>query len=245
MTDLARIQPPAMGIAKFDTANPIGAMLHAVTEKGITAESVAAVEKLCDLYLKMEQEGAKKQFAAAFRAAQADIPKIVAMRIIPKKDGSYRSSFANFEDLMDAIQPPLDAHGLSISFDSEQTQTGVLAICIVTHIAGHSERRRFHARTSVPPETTPGQADIATLSLAKRAVLCATFNIPITHDRDARLDGDYITKEQAAALQARVEATGSDTARFLKVAGATEFGKIRAGKYAMLDNVLMRKERAL
>ncbi len=228
--------------------NPILPMIQAMVERGITAESAAAMEKMTDLFLKMEAVNARKAFVEAFRALQADIPSIQAQRIIPNNDGTARSRFAALEDIMGALSPHLNKHGFTVNFDSKHEDANgksrVVAICVVTHVCGHSESREFACRTSPPPKSSEAQADGATFTYAKRMALCAMFNLTIDKDSDARAVGDLISLDMAADLDRRLTALGADVGAFLRIAGAEALVDIRENDYPALDRMLTARERA-
>lgn len=244
MTDIMRQDQQSTEVMQRPTA---ASMVQAIISSGITAENAAAMKDVVELYKVMEAMESKKTFAQAFSALQDELPSINATRAIPKKDGTIRSTFAPIEEIQQKLKPYLSKHGFYVSFDTEPSDKGVCAICILSHTSGHSESRRFSVRTSAPPETSAGQADAATLTIAKRYALCNMFNIAVTHDDDARLEGDYISEEQAAALERRARAlpsSGRDrVADFLKAARAIEFKKIRSGMYAQMEDALTRAEK--
>ncbi len=242
-TDLITAPDVDRTMVRLDTENPITRMLEGMMATGATPE---AIEKMTDLYIKMEAVVAKKQFAAAFAALQKSLPTIAAMRIIPNNDGTTRSTFAAFEDIMGKIQPHLAEHGFSVSFDTEYdvAEGGrITAICILTHTSGHSETRRFAVRTSGPPKSSAAQADGATVTYAKRYALCNMFNLSIAHDNDARAEGDFISQAQADELRARLKAVGKPEGPFLAVACTESFEKITDDKYEVLDMMLKAAER--
>jgi hypothetical protein len=101
MTQIMRQEAEPLAIH----ANPIQAMLSAVIEKGITAENAAAVEKITDLFLKVEASNAKKAFALAKSELQAELPVVIANKTVPNNDGTTRYVYAPFEDIMRQIKP--------------------------------------------------------------------------------------------------------------------------------------------
>lgn len=246
MSDLVQVERPELAVS---ATNPIAAMLQAVTQHGLTAESAAAMEKLTDLYLKMEAVNAKKSFAAAKAALQAELPAVAATRTIPGNDGVIRSTFAAYEDIKSVVRPFLTKHGFSISFtmrcETINSKDRIAAVCTLMHRDGHSESNEFSVRVSPPPKSSEAQADGATRSYARRGALCDCLDISIDHDEDARLEGDYITAAQAADLKRRVEETKSDAKKFLAYALADSFEKIRVGKLPQLDNTLSVREEAI
>lgn len=224
-------------------AHSAASMVQAIMASGITAENAAAMKDVVELYRVMRADEAKASFGQAFARLQGEIPRIAAIRVIPNNDGTARSTFAALEDIQDAIAPFLERNGFSISFDSTTDDKFVMAKCILTHDSGHSETRSCAVHISAPPKSSPAQADGATLTYAKRQALCNMFNIQINKDTDARIEGDFISEDQAASLERRLAATGRDRVRFLKLAHADDFRKIRTGRYAMLDGALLNAEK--
>lgn len=240
-------QLPIIDRVELTTTNPVKPMLDAIIAGGITPESAAALERVTDLYLKMEAESAKKSFAAAKSAMQSELPRVVAQRSIPSRDGTVRSTFAAYEDVMEVVSPYLAKYGFSVSFtvriDDGAKASRICAVCRLSHAGGHSETNEFAVRVGGgPPGCSEAQADGSARSYARRGALCDALNIVVDHDNDARAEGDYITSAQAASLEGRVKATGSDETKFLRLAGAGEYASIRATRYQMLDDMLRRKE---
>lgn len=225
--------------------NPIGQMLQAITSTGITPENAAALEKLTDLYLRVEGVNARKAFIEAKAALQSDLPPIQATKAVPNNDGSVRYKFAPYEEIMRAVGPSLVRHGFSISFSQEIGEGRIVAVCTLSHVGGHSESNSFAVRAGKgPPGSSEAQADGSASSYAKRFALCNCLNITIGLDDDARLQGDVITPGQAADLERRLNAVGGNVAGFLKLADAPSFGEIRANKYDILCRALAAKEQS-
>lgn len=226
---------------ELSAPNPIAAMLQSHIEKGGTVESAGALAKL---YMEMEEFTAKKEFARAFAELQEAIPPVIANG----RNEHLGTAYAQLEDMQDAINPLAKAHGLSITFDSRYLPNGMLEVdCIATHkYSGHSEKRSATVRVGGSPNkaVTITQTDVGALKTAKRCALANMFNLKIEYDNEARLLGEFITPEQASALEARVAATGRDRGRFLKLAAAEDFAQIRTGKHAMLDSFLTKAERS-
>lgn len=232
-------------LATYNGGNPIGAMLNAVVEKGVTAENVAAMKELVGLYERMEDRGAKQAFTAAMTAMQAELPKVTAKSIIPNSDGGIRSTFANYETIMAAIGPCLTKHGFSVGFTIKYDDKRLIAVCRMKHSAGHEETNEFGVRIgSGPPKASEAQADGAARSYARRGALCDALNIVVDHDDDARAFGAQITPEQAKYLRDRAVACGADEKRLLGFACADTYEEIRATKFAAVDDFLRKKAAA-
>jgi hypothetical protein len=234
------------------TGPSVGQMLQAVIERGVTAENVAAMDKLVGLYERMQDKDAEKQFAAAFVALQSEMPAIRAIRAVPDKQGGVKYRYAPYEDIMEQVRPLVLKHGFSITFTTEYGENRVIQHCTLQHVGGHKRTNSFAARIgSGPPNASQAQADGAASTYAKRFALCDALNIVTESDTDARAEGDTISAEQADELFRRVHETNSNEAAFLKFCGVTPSGeritmedyrKIRSAKYDAADEMLARKE---
>jgi hypothetical protein len=222
----------------------VALMLQAVIDKGVTSDNVVALEKLCELYERMQARDAERQFNEAFVELMKEIPKIRATKAVPNNDGTARYYFAPLEEIDAQLRPMALKHGFTYSFSEGQSQPNeVTKVCTVCHSAGHKRSNGFSVTKSAPPKATATQADGSTHSYAKRGALCDAFGI-IVHgmDDDARLKGRLITAEQAEELKARVRACGANEVAFLKYAGATDYDGIPESRYEALDAMLRRKE---
>lgn len=222
----------------------VGEILQAVIEKGVTTENVAVIEKLTDLMWKTQARDSEKAFAASFVALQAEMPNVRATKAIPSRDGSVRSRFAPYEEIMEQVAPLLQKHGFTVTFSTDFKEGRIIKTCTLQHVNGHSRSNQFAVRIgSGPPAASEAQADGAASTYAKRFALCDALNIVIDADVDAAVEGGPITKEQADELEHRVKMTNSDVAKFLAVATARSFSEIPAAKYTILDEMLRKKER--
>lgn len=228
--------------------DPVAQMLAAVVEKGVTSENVGALEKLCDLYEKMQSRNAEKQFAAAFVALQAEMPRITADKSVPDKYGNLKYRFAPYEDIMGAVRPLLLKHGFTVTFSMTYSDGRVIQNCTLQHTGGHSRTNQFAARIgSGPPGSSDAQADGAASTYAKRFAFCNALNITIESDNDgaqtndARAEGEPISKDKIQYLREQVKETGSDEARFLATAGVKTYDEITEGSYSVLVRMLAAK----
>jgi hypothetical protein len=218
-------------------------MMQAMVQKGITAENVAAFTELVKLSEHMEDRNSEREFAKAFNALQSEMPKVQARKVVPNRDGTPRYKFASFEEIMEQVSPIAQKNGFSISFSMKFGDGRIIQTCILQHIGGHRQSNDFAVRIGGgPPGSNEAQADGAASTYAKRFALCNALNIVIETDDDARTEGAPITPDQAFELERRVGETNSDSAAFLKLAGAAKFSEIVSTKYDMLDQLLKKKE---
>jgi hypothetical protein len=227
----------------------VGQMLQGALASGVTADNVAVLEKLMDLYERDQARQAEKEFASAFVALQAELLPIVADTPVPNNDGSVRYKFARYEDIMATVRPLLLKHGFTVSFSMSFSEGRVTQACTLQHTGGHSRTNQFTARIGRgPPGATETQGDGAASTYAKRFALCDALNIVIERDSDgrppeadARIEGAPITPDKAQYLRELVRDTKSDEAAFLKFAGAAKYEEIGSARYDSLVAALHRK----
>jgi hypothetical protein len=223
---LTEKQPPAL------VENPsTGSLIAAVIQSGITADNVEVIERLAALKEREEGRDAERQFNSAFVALQTDIPVIVASSVIPN-----RGKYERFEDVMEKVGPLLRRHGFSVSFEQSADDKRITVKCHLRHIAGHSSTTPFSVRLGGRADSET-QADCKASTTAKRNSLLQALNIVIRQDiyqsdeADATIEGDTITEEQAATLQALVEETGADRRKFLAFAHACTTEEVQSRNY--------------
>lgn len=158
-------------------------LLRLAIERNISPE---AMNQLVALKERLDATAAKQAFNASMQAFQKECGPVVKTKM-----GARSVKYAAIEDVAEYIQPMLDKYGLCYRFDSLPEKGWVSAICIVTHLLGHSEQSTF----KVPiDETTsskgssimsPPQQYAAALSFAQRRALQNAFGIVTKgEDRD-------------------------------------------------------------
>lgn len=228
---------------ELTTTEPsVALMLQGVLQSGLTLENTAAVEKMLELYERMESKRAEKAFNAALAAFQADCPEIVASSAIPN-----RGKYERFENIMHTIKPLLAKHGLSVTFTQSIVEGRIVQTCRVKHVDGHSESTPFAVRLGGKADTDT-QADCKASTTAKRYALCSALNIVIHQDEifdedGAKAEGEFITREEADELAYRLTNCGGDREAFLAYAQADSFYTIFTSRLPALKASLARKEK--
>jgi hypothetical protein len=228
--------------------NPIGRMIEAITKTGVSTDNMAVLERMMDLYERVEVKNAEKQFAEAFVALQSDLPPVQASKPVPNRDGSIRYHFAPYEEIMAQIRPFLQKHGFTVTFSMSFSEGRVVQACTLQHVGGHSRTNQFMARVgNGPPGSSEAQGDGAASTYAKRFALCNALNIVTeidTDGKDARAAGEPISPDKVQYLREQVRETASDESKFLKLAGVSSFEEITTGSYDVLVRALAAKARA-
>jgi len=231
------------GVTAIERAAPtVATMLDTFIQRGVTAENVAAFEKLVEVHERMQAKDAEKQFNSAFVALQSDLPVIVATTVIPN-----RGKYERFEDVAKVVNPLLVKHGFSVSFSMDVRENRVIETCHLRHTAGHSQSNSFAVRTGKADTDT--QADCKAATTAKRNALLNCLNIVIRQDvlqdeeGDATLSGECVDFAQAQYLKEQVKETGTDEAAFLAYAQAKGYDAIPKASYDRLVQLLHKKAR--
>ncbi len=121
-------------------------LMQAIIEKGVTGENVKALEALVMLKERVDAKQAEREFAAAFVALQAEMPKVKAQHIVrnsEEKGGGVRYVFAPFEDIMEQVAPLLQKHGFTVSFSTDYAEARLIKLCTLTHTGGYSTTNKF------------------------------------------------------------------------------------------------------
>lgn len=224
-------------------APSVAEMLQAVVEKGITNENVLALEKITELYWKVEEKNAEKAFVRSFVAMQEQMKSVQATIAVPDKQGHIKWKIAAFEQIDSQARPIYQSHGFAVSFAEGDSKPGkITKLCILQHIEGHTRTNPYSLTIGGGAGGDLTNADTIAHSRAKRGALCDALHIVISHlEDDAAEDGAPITADQAQALRRRVIAANIDQAAFLKYAVSESFETIPSGKLSTLNEWLDKK----
>lgn len=119
---------------------------------------VERIEKLFELYQRMEGERARRSFRSAFAKMQPSLPAV------ERKGKSHNGKAARWEDISEACMPVLAAHGFGLSFRmSESAPSKLNVTCILSHEDGHSEE----CSHPFPYDTSGGKNAIQSIGSAK------------------------------------------------------------------------------
>lgn len=220
----------------------IGSILAGVIEKGVSEQNVGVLEKLLDLYDRVELRNAEKEFNTAFTKLQQDLPTIIAKSKIPN-----RGLYEKYEDIMAVVGPLLTKHGFSVSFDMEPTDNRVTVRCTLRHLAGHSKTNSFAVRVGKADSET--QADCKAATTSKRNALVQALSLVIRQDAliddgDVGLEGEVLSPDRALFLREQLREVGGNETGFLAVAGVDSWDKITSGSYDVLLRMINSKRKA-
>ena len=226
-TTLARSE--AGQLATIPSENPFLRLIERVMDDGITEKSAEVMGKLVAVFRDVEKDIAAKAHAAAMADLQAELPKVQARHAIRATNGTVRSEYASYDDLMDQVHAAMAKYGFFVKYDAEHHGDKMTAVCKMTHRGGHTEETRYTTRISAAAGgNSASQADTGAMTTAKRNALCNALNIVVGDERDARNEGDTISAEEADELATRAQALVAgghgSMAQWLALGGVTDDG---------------------
>ena len=190
---------------------------------------------------------AKAAFSRDFFKLRKSAGVIYADKQVKDLSGRIMFKYCSPEAIQDALEPLLIQNGFTTLFGQEINDALTTINLTLIHEMGHQETRHYSIRSISPNKSMDGaKCDTGSATMALRHLQIKMFGLKtrIRAEDDARMEGEPITKEQAESLAHRVAMTNSDKVRFLAVAGAATFAEIPSAKYAMLSDMLAKKEQS-
>ena len=222
-------------------------ILQTVLSREITPQSADVAEKILAMCREQKRDDARQSFMRAFFALRKELPNFYADKEVQTRTGAVAFTYCSPGEIKDKLEPLLLKHGFFTMTEQAQDTTGRVTVTVrVFHEDGHEEKSNFTTRVSPGNSLmSPSQCDAGASTGAERHCLIKMFGLRtrLRAEDDPRNEGGIITAEQAFELERRVAETNSDKGRFLALAGAASFAEIHESKYAMLDEMLARKER--
>src|ERR1700689_4314458 len=91
-------------------------LMQQVIKSGITADSVAVMERLVVIDREMRKESAEREYVIAFNALQRSLKTFKATKVVPGKDKNgqpiVKYTYLPYDEIMAAVQPLAEQHGL-------------------------------------------------------------------------------------------------------------------------------------
>lgn len=194
------------------------------------ATDINKMERLMAMHERIVARNAESQFNEAMTGAQADMGPISADAVNPQTHSKY----ATYAKLDRRLRPIYTKHGFALSFDEGVTTKPeyVRVLCYVSHNAGHT---RTYTR-DMPADgkgakggdvMTKTHAAGAAMSYGMRYLLKGIFNVAVGED-DNDGNGEPVSNEQIAALEALLKKVGANKINFLGWARVNSLAEILA-----------------
>jgi len=238
MSAVEKVQPvDQLPVAPAPTANPVMDMIRQAVAAG---QPLDVIRELKDMAKELAADEARRAFDEAVADAKSELRPIV------KRRQAHNSTYADFGDVADAVDPIISKYGLSYRHKATQSPT-ISVTCVLSHKAGHSEETTLTAG----PDKTGAKNDIqaigSTLTYLQRYTLMLALGLSTTKDDDGSAAGvgELINLEQVETLQALINETQSDVAKFCQVMKVSALPNIPANKFSdALAKLNAKKQRA-
>lgn len=229
-------QTPAKIVAAEIPAQPITPMqmLQIAVEKGTDLDQL---DKLMALQERWEANEARKAFVVAKAAFKAESPTISKNKHVgfDSSRGGGRTDYyhATLDNVTNELGPLLAEHGLSYSWETDQPEGGQISVtCVLTHVAGHSERVTLTAAADSSGNKNSIQAVGSTVTYLQRYTLLAiTGTATAGEDSDGGDTGDVIEHEQLDRLRALCDESNADIPKFCKALGISNLTALPARRF--------------
>lgn len=242
-TDLALIPQGDMPVA-----NLIQMALQRMD--GQNAPAIAeALDKLVDLYQKIEDRNAVKALNQAIAKFQSECPRITTSKKVDyasKTGGRVNYKYAELDHIQEIIKPVLERNGLSVTWECHTEGNKITEICVVRHRDGAQIQSPFTTTNDSNSAASPQQKDGMAATYAMRRSLGQALGISIG-DRDT--DGMIpinnaqvwrtITETEAKNIETLIGEVGADLNKFLNYFEVDCVESLPAGRFreavAMLE----------
>lgn len=158
----------------------IEGLLSQAVDKGLPVETM---ERLLAMRKELVAEQAMKAYISAMSKFQSECPIIKRDSVVKGKDGKERYRYAPLDSIVSQVKKVLTDNNLSYKFEEVKDDKYATAVCVVTHIDGHSERSSFKVEIGAEEYMTNTQKYGARMTFAKRYAFCNAFGI-LTGDED-------------------------------------------------------------
>jgi len=196
-------------IVKAEHASP-AALLSQAIEKGL---DVSALEKLMDLQDRHNAAEARKAFFDAFTRFQAQCPDLRKTKSVSFNQTNY--NYAPLSDIARQIGKALKDNDLSYRWEITDTATEIKVTCLVSHIAGHTEKTTMQADPDKSGAKNSIQSRGSTITYLQRYTLIGALGLSTADsDIDGRLpeyDVDKLHKDYMALYNQVIQLDSSLT----------------------------------
>jgi hypothetical protein len=228
-------------VAKAEPVTPM-ALLSTAVSNGADLDKL---ERLMALQERWEANEAKKAYVQAMADFKRNPPTIVK-----DKEASFGGNkgykYANLAQVASVIGKALSEHGLSASWQTEQTNGTIRVTCRITHVNGYSESCSLEASPDTSGSKNAIQAIGSAKSYLEKYTLLSLAGLAADdQDDDGNSTGttETLSDEAAANLDSLATEVKADMPKFLKYFKIKEIGELPASRYAEAVKLLEAKRK--
>ncbi len=220
----------------------MGLMALAVQQGG----NIETIERLTDLYHRIEDRRAASEFTLALKEFQERCPEIKKNKSASfptKLGGDFSYTYANLTQVCRTVNPLLHPLGLSYKWDSAVSDDGgrLKVTCTLSHVAGHSVTAAFESPIDKGHGTSAAQDYAKVQTYGQRQSLiqvCGIFSADEDLDA-AKAPVKRISDNQLAELEDLLTETKMNRAKLLELGGAASLGELRLSQFPMMKELLV------
>lgn len=155
--------------------------------------SIEHLERLMSLQERWQANKAKTEFLESFAKFQSQCPPLEKTKKV--SFGTTKYSYAPLGEIVGAIKTSMKKCGLSFRWELNDTNGSIACTCIVSHLAGHSEKTTMSANKDASGSKNEIQQRGSAITYLQRYTLIASLGIG-TADED--IDGHAANEKQIA-----------------------------------------------
>ena len=231
-------------------ANPLAALLS--DPDRLRDFPIETVERMFAMDREIRKDAAREQFAAAMNRVQAQIMPVKKIG----KNSDNGSRYALLEHIQSMIDPIVVDEGFSYGFSTRDcpVEKHIRVAMTLRHVGGHEEEHFLDA--PIDDKGPKGGATKtalhgmgSTMSYCERILLTKVFGVQTFKDDDGNAGAgvgpgaEPIDAEQVANLEAMLDETKADRARFLKFFGVESVEAMVVSRYREAMTMLEAKRR--
>ncbi|KKL79995.1 hypothetical protein LCGC14_2009210, partial [marine sediment metagenome] len=156
-------------VAKIDNAIPANLIELALKQKA----PIEQLEKLLALQERWDAQQAKKAYYSSLSKFQAECPPILKT----KAGYADRYHYAPLDKIIDVIKDSMFENGLTYRWEQQDKNDKIIVTCIITHVAGHSEKTSLEGAADTSGSKNDIQARGSTVQYLRRYTLESVLGI--------------------------------------------------------------------
>lgn len=197
-----QVAAPAQQQGAMVATNAFELVAHAAA-RGATMEEIKA---FIELQERLEANAARKAYVAAMAEFKRTPPQIIKDKFVgyENRDGSRTGyTHATLGSVCGAVVEAMGAHGFSHRWDTEQPDSGMIAVtCSITHAMGHCETTRMMAPPDNSGKKNVIQQVASTITYLQRYTLLAACGLATNEQLDDDGRGGIEAHDSTEALPA-------------------------------------------
>lgn len=243
MTELATIDQMPLPAPVSETAALISMIERAAGNPSVDVDKFA---RLLELREKADASFARKAFNSAVALAKGEIGPIVKDKEVDftSQKGRTYYRYEGFDTIARAVDPILNANGLSYRFRAAQDGNKVAVTCVLAHRDGYSEETTLSVAEDHSGNKNPIQAIGSAATYLQRYTLKLALGLAAALDDDEQSfsgKSDIIDDAQLQELRQLIISADADLPKFLRYFKVETLDKLPAAKFDSAVRMLKAK----